>query len=94
MSNPHVDEIITSLADILIDGEYIDELNDGASLKGSSNQTVNFITDRYKQYRDLYSGKKRDVQIMIEGEKALLVGVPDCRTLTVWKRTSDELRGK
>ena len=42
MDNPKVNEILDGLADIIIDGPYIEELNDGKSLKGSSNQNVNF----------------------------------------------------
>ena len=92
MGNPLIDEIIAGLADIIIDGEYVDELNDGAALKGSSNQTVNFITDRYLACRDLYSSNTRDIQIMIEGKDTLLIGVPDRNTLEIWKRTIDGLR--
>lgn len=94
MHNPLVDEIISSMVDIIIDGEYIDELNDGASLKGSSNQTVNFITDRYIEFKDLYDSGKRDVQIMIEGNEALLIGVPDRKTLDIWMRTTERMKEK
>lgn len=89
MKNPLIDEIISSMVDIIIDGEYIDELNDGGSLKGSSNQTVNFITDRYLKDKDLYGSGKRDIQIMIEGNRALLIGVPDRKTLEVWRNTTE-----
>lgn len=92
MHSPLVNEILSSMVDIIIDGEYIDELNDGASLKGSSNQTVNFITDRYIQYKELYDSGKRDVQIMIEGNEALLIGVPDRRTLDIWKLTTEKMK--
>ncbi len=94
MGNPLVDEILAGLADIVIDGEYVDELNDGAALKGSSNQTVNFITDRYLAVRDLYNSNSRDIQIMIEGNDALLIGVPDRSTLEIWKRTTEGLKEK
>ena len=92
MGNPLVDEILAGLADIVIDGEYVDELNDGAALKGSSNQTVNFITDRYLSVHDLYNSNSRDIQIMIEGNDALLIGVPDRNTLEIWKRTTEGLK--
>ena len=34
--------------DLLIDGEYIRELDDGKSLRGSSNQRVWILTDKYR----------------------------------------------
>ena len=36
---------------VLIDGEYKEELNDGAFLRGSSNQIIHILSD---QYRDKY----------------------------------------
>ena len=94
MQDPLVDEIITSLADIIIDGEYVDELNDGGSLKGSSNQVVNYITDRYKEYEELYNSKKRNIQVIIDKDKALLIGIPDRKTLETWKLTTELLKGE
>ena len=93
MNDPHVNAIIDSLTDILIDGEYIDELNDGGGLRGSSNQTVHFLTDRYDEYRALYGGARRDVQIMIEGDDALMIGVPNRETLESWKKATQKIRG-
>lgn len=89
LNNPMVDEIIRSLADIIIDGEYIDELNDGGSLKGSSNQTVNYLTDRYVPYKALYEGTSRNAEVFVSGEEAFFVGVPDRDTLSKWKHLSD-----
>ena len=38
---------LLEFTDILIDGQYIDSLNDGISLRGSSNQKIHLLTDRY-----------------------------------------------
>ena len=38
--------------------------------------------------------KDKLVQIMIEGNDTLLIGVPDRNTLEIWKRTTEGLRGK
>ena len=91
MNNPMVDEILYTLADIIIDGEYVEALNDGGSLKGSSNQVVNYITDRYLPEQRLYQGTQRDVQVVISGEEALFVGIPDQETLKVWKDVAKKL---
>ncbi len=91
MHDPLVDTIISELADLIIDGEYIDELNDGSSLKGSSNQTVNFITDRYLRFKDQYERKERNAQIDLSDGEAFFIGIPDKKTLASWKEVSDRL---
>ena len=91
MNNYMVNQIISSLVDVIIDGEYIDELNDGKSLKGSSNQKVHFITDRYIAYKDLFDGDNRDVQVFVSENEAFFVGIPDKDTLDTWKRVVDVL---
>lgn len=41
MNNAAVEEIITNLSDLIIDGPYVEELNDDGYLRGSSNQQLN-----------------------------------------------------
>ena len=46
-SNPHVEEILQRI-DVLVDGEYIEELRDlSRPMVGSSNQQFHFLTNRY-----------------------------------------------
>lgn len=87
-NNNLANEILESLSDIVIDGEYIEELNNGTCLRGSDNQRVNFITDRYLAYKELYDSRQRDVQVFINNNKALLVGIPDKNTLKSWIETT------
>jgi len=89
--DPRILEIVDSLADLIIDGEYVDELNDGGSLKGSSNQKVHFLTERYLPFRQLYEGKSRDVQVFITGKDAFFVGIPYRETLESWKEAASRL---
>ncbi len=63
--------------DLLIDGPYIKELDDGKSLRGSSNQSVIPLTDRYKDYLEMYGRDGRDTQIFDHGYYRSIVGVPD-----------------
>lgn len=91
MGNPKVDEILNGLADIIIDGPYIEELNDGKSLKGSSNQTVNFITDRYLKYSDMYNSDNRNAELYVNEKDLFFVGIPDKKTLESWGKISDTL---
>ena len=39
---------LTALCDAIIDGLYVDELNDGGSMRGSSNQRLILLTSRYE----------------------------------------------
>lgn len=91
MDNPKVNEILDSLADIIIDGPYIEELNDGKSLKGSSNQNVNFITDRYTKYSDIYDAESRNAELYVNEKDLFFVGIPDKKTLESWNKISDKL---
>ena len=85
LNNPLIENIISSLSDIIIDGEYIEDLNDGTSLKGSANQVVHYITDRYLPFQDIYEGTSRNVEVFVEDGEAFLVGVPNKETLESWK---------
>ena len=66
--------------DILIDGPYIDELNDGVALRGSSNQRVFFLTNRYKEFEDMYNKQKREVEIIAD-VNLQIIGIPTKTTL-------------
>lgn len=86
MGDPRVEEILSALADLVIDGPYVEALNDGGALKGSSNQRVHFLTGRYLPYRALYEGTRRDVEIRAGRHGMLLIGVPARETLENWKQ--------
>ena len=48
-----IDEVLRSIA-VLIDGEYIENLNTGAILRGSENQGIIVLNDKYKAYYENY----------------------------------------
>lgn len=63
--------------DILIDGLYEDSLNDGISLRGSSNQNIYQFTQRYVDVFDNYYKKSvREIEIHMQNDSAMLVGIP------------------
>lgn len=74
-SDPGINHIL-SLIDVLIDGQYIPELNDNKGWRGSSNQIVHFLTSRHLPEASLFIERKRDVEIHLRDESALMVGVP------------------
>lgn len=69
---------LTKVSDMIIDGEYRDELNDNLSLRGSSNQQVCLITERYKEEANtMYGAKGRKIELKVENGKTRMVGIPD-----------------
>ena len=75
------------LIDVLIDGVYMEERNNShLRMRGSDNQRIHFLTDRYmndKAYFETYDRESFEVQPTISGE-TMLVGVPSRRVSEVW----------
>jgi len=69
--------------DLLIDGPYMHELNDGKSLRGSSNQLFHFFTDRYKQDID-QSCTCRSVELHLMSDTVFFAGIPGSNMLMNW----------
>lgn len=68
---------LLEFTDLLIDGPYIEEKNDGKNLRGSSNQRPIALTDRYSGFIDYYGSKKAEVEFFVKEDKVVMVGVPD-----------------
>ena len=80
------DSPLTALCDLIIDGEYIDGLNDNLSLRGSSNQNVIEITDRYSDVVGKYYGKPgRKTELLFDKDGVRLVGIPRKEELNIYK---------
>ena len=71
--NSGVPELLAEV-DVLIDGPYIQALNDSIGLRGSSNQRVIHLTSRLKGYD--FETQTRRVEITINDGEIGLVGVP------------------
>jgi anaerobic ribonucleoside-triphosphate reductase activating protein len=74
-SDPNI-HLILPLIDVLIDGQYIAELNDNKGWRGSANQVVHFLTDRHLPEADLFRDRPRNVEIHLRHDAALMVGIP------------------
>lgn len=61
--------------DLLIDGPYVKELDDGKSLRGSSNQRVIPLTERYRGELSLYGRPERPTEAFAHGAEVHYVGV-------------------
>ena len=74
-SDPAINQVLR-LIDVLIDGQYIHELNDNKGWRGSSNQVIHFLTPRHLPEVSLFTERQRDVEIHLRNASALMVGVP------------------
>lgn len=67
---------VLSMTDLLIDGQYIDKLNDGVGLRGSSNQRLHFLTDRLLPFQKELQFGKRQLEININNNNIDAIGIP------------------
>ncbi|MCD8147676.1 MAG: radical SAM protein [Clostridiales bacterium] len=75
MEDRHVQRLLGQ-CDLLIDGAYIEALNDGKNLRGSSNQQAIPLTDRYLANVPEYGAKPAEVEFFFAEDKTTMVGVP------------------
>ena len=75
------DNSLTQICDMIIDGEYHEDLNDDLSLRGSSNQKIHLISQRYTDEIGLYGKKGRKIELRFLGDKTTMVGIPDKESL-------------
>ena len=89
---PYIKEIL-DCTDVLIDGKYVRELDDGRSLVGSSNQHVINLSGYYQEMelKAAYGNYTRKIEMVVKQNKTLLVGVPDRRQHDMWKRLKREV---
>lgn len=73
--NPFVEDILNNVA-ALVDGKYIEEKNDNSPLKGSSNQIVHILNEKYRsRYETILKGH-RQVQTVTVQDTVLALGIP------------------
>lgn len=69
-----IDDFLSKI-DVLIDGRYIDSLNDNKGLRGSTNQKIHFLSGLYRELEDEFLNRKRDMEIHLFKDHYLLVGI-------------------
>lgn len=71
------DTPLAKRCDLIVDGEYVEALNDDLSLRGSSNQHVICVTDRYADVVSQHYGRPgRKVEFILEDAHVSMVGIP------------------
>lgn len=91
-TEPGLTELL-SMTDLLIDGRYEREKDVGDALKGSSNQTAWFLTDRYIPFKGLYeNNRKRKIEIRFEDDQVMMIGLPDEQEAQRWENIKRYLK--
>lgn len=64
--------------DVLVDGLYVDSLNDGHAWRGSSNQQVHFLTPRYRHLENFVSSSTdRQLEVTLDRSGRIrITGIP------------------
>jgi anaerobic ribonucleoside-triphosphate reductase activating protein len=79
--SPRVREFLNEI-DVLIDGPYIASKNDNIGLRGSSNQTIHFLSDAIKGYD--FENRPRKIEIDLYDGEAFIVGIPSKNFNPAW----------
>lgn len=74
--------------DILIDGPFVESLNNNDPYRGSSNQRIISLTSRYSDVIEDYYYKQegRKIEVRISGEKTLMIGIPSKDQAEIWRQ--------
>jgi anaerobic ribonucleoside-triphosphate reductase activating protein len=71
--NAGVPELLAEV-DVLIDGPFIQSLNDSVGLRGSSNQRVIHLTSKLKEYD--FESNTRKIEITVTDGELAFIGIP------------------
>ena len=66
--------VLLAQVDVLVDGPYIQSLNNSVGLRGSSNQRVIHLTSRLKGHD--FESQRRQVEITITNGELAFIGIP------------------
>ena len=75
--NADVDYILGHI-DLLVDGEYVEELNHNTIYRGSDNQVIHFLSSKYISFREkINNTHNRSVEFVYKNDDLFLVGIPE-----------------
>ena len=74
--------------DLLIDGPYVQEKDEGQFARGSTNQRLIALTERYKDDIGPYyeSGREREMELRLQGRRVMMIGVPSAGQSSLWQQ--------
>jgi anaerobic ribonucleoside-triphosphate reductase activating protein len=86
--NAGVTELLAEV-DVLIDGPYIQSLNDSVGLRGSSNQRIIQLTSRLKDFD--FECTTRKVEINVSDGELAFIGIPTPGILSAMRRVNVDI---
>jgi anaerobic ribonucleoside-triphosphate reductase activating protein len=86
--NQGVAELLAQV-DVLIDGPFVQSLNDSVGLRGSSNQRVIHLTSRLREYD--FESRGRKVEITITNGELAFIGIPTPDVLSAMERANTDM---
>lgn len=80
--------------DLLIDGPYIKERDEGQFARGSSNQRLIALTERYRDDIAPYyeSGRSREMELRLDGRRLMMIGVPSAGQSMLWQQLKQNIQ--
>lgn len=79
--------LLWNVVDLVIDGPYIEALNDNVGLRGSCNQKLHFITDKLKVFQHKLEYGERKTKVYV-GERTFVSGIPTRENSDVWTHSA------
>lgn len=75
MKDQIIEDILANIS-VLIDGEYIEKLNDNGALRGSSNQRIHFLKPEYILKYELLLKQERKSTLICAEREMIAIGIP------------------
>jgi anaerobic ribonucleoside-triphosphate reductase activating protein len=75
--------------DVLIDGPYVASKNDNIGLRGSSNQTIHFLSEALKDQD--FEHHPRKIEIDVYDGEAFIIGIPPRNFTPAWDQAMDRI---
>lgn len=91
--DPGVSRLLERI-DLLIDGPYVQEKDEGQYARGSSNQRLIALTPRYQEDIGPYyeSGRAREMELRLNGRRVMMIGVPSARQSMLWRQLKQNIQ--
>ena len=75
-NNVNINYILSNI-DLLIDGEYIEELNNNKIYRGSDNQQIWFLSDKYLPFKEKMENTcNRSLEFVFRNGEVFTIGLP------------------
>lgn len=69
-------EPLLNVCDLLIDGQFVEELCDGKNMRGSSNQRAIMLTDRYQEVAAHFGTQSTKIEYFFHNDMTRMIGIP------------------